>query len=103
MSDTIRGDLPRQRSVHNGPFGREPRIGILVVAYNAATTLAQTLDRIPGTFRGRISEVFVCDDASQDGTHRVGLEYQQLSGDLPVTVVHHQTNLGYGGNQKAGY
>lgn len=103
MSDTMRGGLPRQQSAHNGPFGREPRIGILVVAYNAATTLAQTLDRIPETFRDRISEVFVCDDASQDGTYRVGLEYQQLAGELPVTVVHHQTNLGYGGNQKAGY
>lgn len=102
MTDTMRG-LPRQRSAPVAPFGREPRIGILVVAYNAATTLAQTLDRIPESFRGRISEVFVCDDASQDGTYRVGLEYQQLATDLPVTVVHHQTNLGYGGNQKAGY
>jgi len=102
MTDTRRG-LPRQRSAPAGPFGREPRIGILVVAYNAATTLARTLDRIPESFRERVSEVFVCDDASQDGTYRVGLEYQQLATDLPVTVVHHQTNLGYGGNQKAGY
>lgn len=102
MTDTVRG-LPRHHSTPAGPFGREPRIGILVVAYNAATTLAQTLDRIPESFRERITEVFVCDDASQDGTYRVGLEYQQLATDLPVTVVHHQTNLGYGGNQKAGY
>lgn len=102
MTDTMRG-LPRQRSAPARPFGRDPRIGVLVVAYNAATTLAQTLDRIPESFRDRISEVFVCDDASQDGTYRVGLEYQQLATDLPVTVVHHQTNLGYGGNQKAGY
>ena len=58
------------------PFGREPRIGILVVAYNAASTLAKTLDRIPAEFRSRISEVFVCDDASPDHTYLVGLGYQ---------------------------
>ena len=85
------------------PFGREPRIGILVVAYNAAGTLADTLDRIPVDFRHRIAEVFVCDDASPDGTYLVGLEYQQLTQDLPITVVRHKTNVGYGGNQKAGF
>ncbi|MGA2471195.1 MAG: bifunctional glycosyltransferase/class I SAM-dependent methyltransferase [Solirubrobacteraceae bacterium] len=81
----------------------EPKIGILVVAYNAATTLAQTLDRVPEDFRGRISRVFVCDDASQDATYLVGLGYQQINTDLPLTVIRHPDNLGYGGNQKAGY
>ena len=33
------------------------RIGILVVAYNAASTLAQVLDRIPRDFVPRIDEV----------------------------------------------
>ncbi len=37
---------------------REPRIGVLVVAYNATATLARTLQRIPVDFRPRISEVF---------------------------------------------
>ena len=50
---------------------REPRIGVLVVAYNAVTTLASVLDRIPQDFRERIDEIFVCDDASQDATHLV--------------------------------
>lgn len=80
-----------------------PRIGILVVAYNAATTLAQTLDRIPESFRDKIAEVFVCDDASTDATYLVGLGYQQTNSDLPLTVIRHPRNLGYGGNQKAGY
>jgi glycosyltransferase involved in cell wall biosynthesis len=79
------------------PFGREPRIGILVVAYNASSTLARTLDRIPVEFRGRISEVFVCDDASDDGTYLVGLGYRQLSEHLPITVIRHTRNLGCGG------
>ena len=50
----------------------QKKIGILVVAYNAATTLAQTLDRIPADFVPDIHEVLVGDDASQDSTHLVG-------------------------------
>ncbi len=80
-----------------------PRIGILVVAYNAESTLANVLDRVPKDFRSRISQVFVCDDASGDSTHLVALGYQQLSADLPLKIVRHPHNLGYGGNQKAGY
>lgn len=79
------------------------RIGILVVAYNAASTLAKVLDRIPADFRPAITEVLVCDDASQDATHLVALGYQQLVTDLPLTVIRHPENLGYGGNQKEGY
>ena len=79
------------------------RIGILVVAYNAAATLADVLDRIPKQFRSRITQVFVCDDASDDSTYLVGLGYKQVSSDLPLTIIRHPRNLGYGGNQKAGY
>ena len=35
------------------------RIGILVVAYNAVSTLAQVLDRIPSDFRPRIVKILV--------------------------------------------
>jgi 2-polyprenyl-3-methyl-5-hydroxy-6-metoxy-1,4-benzoquinol methylase len=80
-----------------------PRIGILVVAYNAESTLASVLDRVPKQFRPRISQVFVSDDASGDSTHLVALGYKQVSTDLPITVIRHPQNLGYGGNQKAGY
>ena len=81
----------------------EKKIGILVVAYNAATTLAQVLDRIPDGFRPRIAHVLVGDDHSQDGTYEIGLEYGRSNGELPMTIVRHDRNLGYGGNQKAGY
>jgi len=79
------------------------RIGILVVAYNAVSTLAQVLDRIPREFVPRIDEILVGDDHSQDSTYLVGIGYQQHSADLPLTVIRHPRNLGYGGNQKAGY
>ncbi|MFN0029691.1 MAG: methyltransferase domain-containing protein, partial [Acidimicrobiales bacterium] len=50
-------------------------------------------------------EVIVADDASPDGgsTYLVGLGYQSRGSDLPLTVIRHEKNLGYGGNQKAGY
>ena len=82
---------------------QEPRIGILIVAYNAVTTLASVLDRIPKDFRERVTEILICDDASHDATHLVALGYKQISPDLPITVIRHEKNLGYGGNQKAGY
>lgn len=84
-----------------GSFEKK-RIGVLVVAYNAASTLAKVLDRIPIELRPEIEEVIVSDDHSQDSTYLVGLGYQQES-DLPITLIRQATNLGYGGNQKAGY
>jgi 2-polyprenyl-3-methyl-5-hydroxy-6-metoxy-1,4-benzoquinol methylase len=83
--------------------GRGRRIGILVVAYNAESTLAATLDRIPASFRPRIAEILVCDDASQDGTAEAAVRWHAANGDTPTTVVRHLKNIGYGGNQKAGY
>jgi len=78
------------------------RIGILIVAYNAAATLERVLDRIPRDFVPRISEILVGDDHSEDSTYLVGLGYQQ-SHELPLQVVRRPRNLGYGGNQKEGY
>ncbi len=81
---------------------KKKKIGVLVVAYNAVSTLAKVLDRIPAEIRPDIEEVIVSDDHSQDSTYLVGLGYQQQS-DLPITLIRQPTNLGYGGNQKAGY
>ena len=82
---------------------RGVRVGILVVAYNAEATLAETLNRIPSDLWPSISEVFVCDDSSTDSTHAVALEYESAHPEMPLRVVRHPRNLGYGGNQKAGY
>ena len=82
---------------------RQPRIGILVVAYNAASTLRSVLARIPPDFRSRITAVLVSDDHSADNTYDVGLEVQREDAGLAITVVRQPRNLGYGGNQKFGY
>ena len=78
------------------------KIGVLIVAYNAKDTLVRVLDRIPQDFAQQIDSILVCDDASTDNTHQVGLEYKSGS-NLPLTIVRHEINLGYGGNQKTGY
>jgi glycosyltransferase involved in cell wall biosynthesis len=83
--------------------GHVPRLGILVVAYNASSTLGWVLDRIPAEFRPRITAILVSDDHSHDDTHAVGLEYQERQTGLPLTIVRQPRNLGYGGNQKYGY
>ncbi len=84
-------------------MSRSPRVGILVVAYNASSTLRQVLARIPDDVRTRVAAVLVSDDHSVDDTYDVGLELQRADPRLPLTVVRQPRNLGYGWNQKFGY
>ena len=95
--------LPEAGSAQVAPGKASPRIGILVVAYNAASTLSATLDRIPVDFRDQIAEVIVLDDASHDDTFTYGQSWGERSDTPKTTVIRHTKNLGYGGNQKAGY
>ncbi|MGZ3439168.1 MAG: glycosyltransferase family 2 protein, partial [Polyangia bacterium] len=84
----------------------KPRIMVHVVAYNAAATLAQTLDRIPREVRPQLAEVCVFDDASQDNTFLVGEGYKAMSSGewpVPLKIIRNPVNRGYGGNQKLGY
>jgi glycosyltransferase involved in cell wall biosynthesis/uncharacterized UPF0146 family protein len=76
---------------------------VLVVAYNAESTLRWVLDRIPVELRTDLVEVLVMDDHSVDGTFDVAHEYIADGTDIPLTIIRHDRNLGYGGNQKAGY
>jgi glycosyltransferase involved in cell wall biosynthesis len=80
-----------------------PRIGIVVVAYNAESTLLKTLDRIPLDFRDRIEEVIISDDASRDDTFELGRAWATRPDNPRTHVLRHTKNLGYGGNQKAAY
>lgn len=79
------------------------RVGVLVVAYEASATLEAVLNRIPKDFRSSITSILVCDDASSDDTYQVGMRVKQARPDLPLHVIRRPVNLGYGGNQKAGY
>ena len=80
-----------------------PTVCVVVVAYNAASTLAGVLDRVPESFWPQVGSVLVADDHSSDATYLVGLGYKQLRQSYPIEVLRHERNLGYGGNQKACY
>lgn len=69
--------------------------GVLVVlpAYNAARTLADTVVAVPPCYQGTL---LLVDDASQDDTCA-------RSARLGLTTVRHRHNRGYGGGQKTGY
>src|ERR1041385_7178299 len=66
---------------------------ILMPAYDAARTLERIVTDIP---RGCFDEIIVVNDASRDQTVEVATR-------LPVTLIRHDRNLGYGGNQKTCY
>ena len=70
-----------------------PRAIVVMPAYNAESTLENTLAELPD---GTVDEIILVDDCSQDGT-------VALARQLGLTVVEHEKNLGYGGNQKSCY
>jgi len=78
-----------------------PLLLILVVAYNAASTLKGVLERIPDTITGTDCRVLIIDDASLDQTFEVGILESQLNDRVEVLV--NPVNLGYGGNLRIGY
>lgn len=80
-----------------------PRILIFVVAYNAATTLAKVLARIPAELHRMDVEVLVIDDFSTDSTFDEGLLAERAASSLKITTLRTPQNQGYGGNQKLGY
>lgn len=70
------------------------KVAVVLPAYNAEKTLERTYSEIP---LGIVDEVILVDDASPDKTFelakRIGIRHS----------IKHQSNLGYGGNQKSCY
>jgi 2-polyprenyl-3-methyl-5-hydroxy-6-metoxy-1,4-benzoquinol methylase len=94
---------PAPHAVAVDPDNKGMRIGILIVAYNALTTLSKVLKRIPAAVWENIEEVAVFDDASPDETYELAVGYQTLFPNNKLTIRKNTQNLGYGGNQKCGY
>lgn len=73
---------------------KDKKVVVVLPAYNAALTLAQTYSEIPTDI---VDEVILCDDASADDTVEVGKA-------LGIRhIIRHERNTGYGGNQKSLY
>jgi 2-polyprenyl-3-methyl-5-hydroxy-6-metoxy-1,4-benzoquinol methylase len=88
---------------HISASNRGKRIGILIVAYNAASTLATVLRRIPPDVWANVEEVAVFDDASKDDTYELAVGCKVVSDLEKLVVIKNSKNLGYGGNQKLGH
>ncbi|MEI6022845.1 MAG: glycosyltransferase family 2 protein [bacterium] len=78
------------------------KVLVLILAYNAESTIIEVLNRIPSEIL-KTSDVLVADDASQDNTALYAEQYAQVNKLQNITVVHHEKNKGYGGNQKWSY
>ncbi len=73
---------------------RNCKITIVLPAYNAEKTLEQTYREIPMDI---VDEIILVDDLSSDNTI-------QKAKELGIThIIEHQSNKGYGGNQKSCY
>jgi len=70
------------------------RVVVVMPAYNASATLEKTYKEIPFDL---VDDLILCDDASKDNTIEVA---KKLNIDY---IISHQTNKGYGGNQKSLY
>ena len=73
---------------------KNKKICVVLPAYNAESTLQKTYEEIPFDI---VDEVVLVDDCSSDATVEVGKS-------LGIKhVIRHETNKGYGGNQKSCY
>jgi SAM-dependent methyltransferase len=84
---------------------RKRRLLILIVAYNAETTISRVLARVPPALADEYEvEVLVLDDSSQDRTFEQTRDVQRDNTlPFPLHVLFNPVNQGYGGNQKIGY
>jgi glycosyltransferase involved in cell wall biosynthesis len=71
----------------------DKKLIIVIPAYNAELTLEKTYRDIPYGF---INEIILCNDESKDNTIKIARR-------LGLTVLIHDKNKGYGGNQKTLY
>jgi len=69
------------------------KVVVVMPAYNAARTLQRTVQAIPMDW---VDEIILVDDNSTDDT-------VALARTLPVRLIWHPHNVGYGGNQKTCY
>ena len=72
---------------------RSHKVIAVLPAYNASATLAATLADFPA---GCVDEILLVDDCSKDDTVK-------MARDMGLTVIVHEKNTGYGGNQKTCY
>jgi len=85
--------IERDVSAEDSELIRHKRIVVVMPAYNAARTLELTYKNIPVEW---VTKIILVDDASRDET-------LEVARGLPLELIRHHRNVGYGGNQKTCY
>jgi glycosyltransferase involved in cell wall biosynthesis len=92
-------DIPRLRSWHrlcesdDPAMHRDPKVVVVMPAYNAGRTLRMTYEELP---KDAVNLVILVDDGSTDATLDVARQ-------LGLEIFVHNRNYGYGANQKTCY
>jgi glycosyltransferase involved in cell wall biosynthesis len=75
------------------------KILIIVLAYNAETTILKVLEKIPKSVWAE-ADVILADDSSKDRTVELVEKFKIDNKINNIKIFHHEINKGYGGNQK---
>ena len=80
-------------------------ISVVLPAYNEAAIIEYTVIDVDMVLRALTSEyeIIVVDDGSRDDTHAVLLALAEAQPELPLRVVRHQQNQGYGAALASGF
>jgi len=82
-----------------GSGGKLHMIVVVLPAFNEARNLVSLIPGIAGALRGTDFHIAVVDDGSTDNTQDVCMEYSE---QLPVSIVRHEHNRGFGNALRAG-
>ena len=85
------------------PLPSRPRWCVVLPAYNEQDNLACVVDDVIATFErlGHPCDILIVDDGSTDRTPEIAEQYAARF--EYVHVIHHPTNLGFGGALRTGY
>lgn len=79
------------------------KIFVFILSYNHSKTIIKIIERIPKKVWDECEEILIADDSSKDDTYEKALEYKKKHNLKKLTVIKHERNKGYGGNQKFAY
>ena len=82
-----------------------PGISVVLPAYNEAAIIGQTVTNVAAVLRSLTDEfeIIVVDDGSRDATRTVLMELADAQPALPLRVVLHEQNQGYGAALASGF
>ncbi len=82
---------------------KEKKLFIFILSYNHRKTILNLLERIPKSVWELAEEILIADDCSKDDTVGRARQYKKDNKLTKLTIISHEKNKGYGGNQKFCY